>query len=253
MTRWLRVLPLLLLLAVSSACGKKQDPILALSAEESLTMGKDWLAKEKYYRARQLFNHAFEVAPNTALGREALLYAADTYFKQGGEANLIQAEAKYRDFLNRFPTSDRAAYVQLQIANALAQRIKKPDRDQSAAEQALVAYQEVLRLYPTSDAAAGARDEVAKVRDQLAEHEFGIGQFYFKYGLSLSAVNRFLGLLEDYPDYSHKDKVYYFLGRAYYDGKALAEADKYFSRLRQEFPDSEYVKDIPKIDPVALA
>lgn len=253
MTRWLRVLLPLLLLVASSACGKKDDPILALSAEESLTMGKDWLAKEKYFRARQLFNHAFEVAPNTALGREALLYAADTYFQQGGEANLIQAEAKYRDFLNRYPTSDRAAYVQLQIANALAQRIARPDRDQSAAEQALVAYQEVLRLYPTSDSASGARDEIAKVRYQLAEHEFGVGRFYLKYGLSLSAVNRFLGLLEKYPDYTEKDKVYYFLGRAYYGGRALAEADKYFSRLRREFPDSKYVKEIPKIDPTELA
>lgn len=241
-----------LLLAV--ACGgKKEDPLLALSAEESLEMGKQWLAKEKYYKARRHFNHAFEIAPNTRLGREALLLAADTYFEQGGETNLIQAEAKYRDFLNRFPTSDRAAYVQLQIANALARRIDRPDRDQTAAERALIAYQEVLRLYPTTEHAAEAREGVARVRDQLAEHEFGVGDFYLRYGLALSAVNRFLGLLEDYPDYAEKDKVYYHLGLAYQQGRALVEADEYFGKLRREFPGSEWVKKIPKIDASELA
>ncbi|MDY7092187.1 MAG: outer membrane protein assembly factor BamD [Acidobacteriota bacterium] len=244
------ILPALLL---ATACGKKDDPILALSAEESLEMGQQWLAKEKYYKARRHFTHAFEVAPNTSLGREALLLAADTFFQQGGEANLIQAEAKYRDFLNRYPTSDRAPYVQLQIANSLARRIDRPDRDQTAAEQALVAYQEVLRLYPTSDYGAEARESIVKVRHQLAEHEFGVGNFYLRYGLALSAVNRFLGLLEDFPDYDQKDKIYFYLGKAYFEGRALVEADKYFSKLRREFPDSEYTKDIPKIDPDELA
>ncbi len=31
------------------------------------------------------------------------------------------------------------------------------------------------------------------------------------------------------------------------------EADKYFSKLRREYPDSEYIKDIPKIDSTKLA
>lgn len=244
------IVPALLL---TLGCSKKDDPILALSAEESLEMGQQWLAQEKYYKARRHFTHAFEVAPNTTLGREALLLAADTFFQQGGEANLIQAEAKYRDFLNRYPTSDRAPYVQLQIANSLARRIDRPDRDQTAAEQALVAYQEVLRLYPTSDYGAEARDSIVKVRHQLAEHEFGVGDFYLRYGLALSAVNRFLGLLEDYPDYDQKDKIYFYLGKAYLEGRALVEADKYFTKLRREFPASEYSKDIPKINPDDLA
>ena len=86
-------------------------------------------------RARPYFTHAFEVEPNSAIGREALLLAADTYYLSGGSANFVQAEAKYRDFLNRFPTSDQAAYVQFQIANSLAKRMEKPDRDQNVDPQ----------------------------------------------------------------------------------------------------------------------
>ena len=102
-------------------------------------------ASEKYDKARPYFTHAFEVEPNSTIGREALLLAADTYYLQGGTANYIQAEAKYRDFLNRFPTSEQSAYVQFQIANSLAKRMEKPDRDQNVTRKAMEAYQELIR------------------------------------------------------------------------------------------------------------
>ena len=94
----------------------------------------------------------------------------------------MQAEAKYRDFLNRFPTSEQAAYVQFQIANSLAKRMEKPDRDQNVTRKALEAYQELIRLYPTSEYAAQAQEQMNVVLDNLAEHEFVIGRFYMRYG-----------------------------------------------------------------------
>ena len=234
---------------VLGACkgGSKTDPVLALSSEEALVQGKELLANEKYYRARRYLTHSFEVAPNTAMGREALLLAADTYYLQGGEANYVQAEAKYRDYLNRFPTSEFAAYVQFQLGNCLAKRTKKPDRDQRSTEKALTAYEEVLRLYPTSEYAAQARDEIRVVRNRLAEHEFAVGRFYISYGISIAAVHRLEGLLESYPDYDQRDKIYLFLGRAYIALGNPIKALESFGRLRQEFPESEYVKKIPEV------
>lgn len=243
---WL-VLPFLLLTACKGG-DRRSDPILALSAEEALSQGKAFLDDEKYYKARRHFTHAFEVAPNTALGREALLLAADTFYLQGGQSNYVQAEAKYRDYLNRFPTSEFASYVQFQIGNCLAKRTRKPDRDQSSTEKALTAYREVLRLYPTSPYAAEAREQIKVVRSRLAEHEFGVGRFYHNYGIQIAAINRFLGLLENYPEYPERDKVYYFLGLSYKEGGNALKALEYFGRLRQEYPESKYVKKIPKVD-----
>src|ERR687889_322603 len=140
---------LLALVAASCRSGPKEDPILRLSATEALAQGKELMAKQKYERARPFFTHAFEVEPNSAIGRESLLLAADTYYLEGGTTNYVQAEAKYRDFLNRFPTSEQAAYVQFQIANSLAKRMEKPDRDQTTTRKALEAYEDLVRLYPT--------------------------------------------------------------------------------------------------------
>lgn len=224
---------------------RKADPILRLSAEESLVQGKDLLAHAKYSRARPLFTHAFEVEPNSKVGREGLLLAADTYFLEGGPSNYTQAEAKYRDYLNRFPTSDQASYVQFQIANSLAKRMERPDRDQTVTRKALEAYQELIRLYPTSEYATKSQEQMGTVTANLAEHEFLIGYFYLRYGAPLAAVKRFEYLVETYPKYAAMDKVMLNLGLAYQRIRKPEEAKKAFDRLRTEFPNSKLVKEIP--------
>jgi outer membrane protein assembly factor BamD len=222
-----------------------EDPILQLSAEESLVQGKELLAREKYERARPYFTHSFEVEPNSAIGREALLLAADTYFLQGGSGNFVQAEAKYRDYLNRFPTSEQSAYVQFQIANSLAKRMERPDRDQNVTRKALEAYQELIRVYPTSEYAAQAQEQMKAVLANLAEHEFLIGRFYLRYGAPVAAAERFEFLLATYPLYQERDKVLYHLGVAYGNGNKPEEARKTFERLRAEFPQSPFLQEIP--------
>ena len=69
---------------------------------ESLDAGRKLFDAGKFTQARPYFQHAFEVEPNSAVGRESLLLVADSAFQEGGRTELVQAEAKYRDFLNRF-------------------------------------------------------------------------------------------------------------------------------------------------------
>jgi outer membrane protein assembly factor BamD (BamD/ComL family) len=107
--RLLQVSLVLLFVALVAGCGGvKEDPILQLSAEEALEIGKELMEKKKYSQAREYLSHTFEVAPNSAAGREALLLVADAYYLDGGSENFIRAEAKYRDFLNRFPVQEDA-------------------------------------------------------------------------------------------------------------------------------------------------
>jgi outer membrane protein assembly factor BamD len=247
-----RILPLLALAGLmltgagcKSSGAPHQDPILRLSAQESIVQGKELLAKEKYDKARPYFTHAFEVEPNSATGREALLLAADTYYLQGGTANYIQAEAKYRDFLNRFPTSEQSAYVQFQIANSLAKRMEKPDRDQNVTRKALEAYQDLVRLYPTSEYAPQAQTQMQAVLANLAEHEYTVGTFYARFGAPFAAAERFEYLLQTYPQYKEKDKVLFNLGLAYVHNRKPDDAVRTFDQLRKEYPQSSYVAQIP--------
>lgn len=243
---------LTLLAALLGGCGSgiKDDPILRLSAEEALTEGKNLLEQEKYSKARKYLTHAFEVEPNSRSGREALLLVADTYYLQGGRLNFIEAESKYKDFLNRFPTSDQAAYAQFQLANSLAKRIGRADRDQSSTLKAYQAFEELLRLYPTSEYAAQAGEQIRIVQQSLAEHEFMVGRFYHRYGNFPGAIERLEYLMESYPEYTEMDKVLFFLGSSYREGRNREyklKARAAFDRLREEFPDSEYLSEIPEV------
>ncbi|MDX1631013.1 MAG: outer membrane protein assembly factor BamD [Thermoanaerobaculia bacterium] len=246
---WSLPIPVLLLALLSGSvgCGSapREDPVLRLSAEESLAEGKRLLAEEEYQEARKYLEHAFEVEPNSVAGREALLLAADALYLAGGNQNLIQAEAKYRDFLNRFPTSDRAAYAQYQIGNALFERMEKPDRDQTRTHEALEAFRELIRVYPANEHATKAEEKIDEIRARLAEHEFYVAHFYFRYGLPRATVSRLNYLLENYPEYPQLDEVYYYLGRAHARMGDQEEATDWFDRLREEYPGSELLAEIP--------
>jgi len=242
------LLVMVVLTFVSCKGGIKEDPILRLSADEALAKGKDLMDREKYREATQYLDHAFEVAPNSASGREALLLSADSYFLAGGTANFVKAEAKYRDFLNRFPTSDRSDYVQMQIAECLAEQMLKPDRDQTATLKALEAFQGVLQLYPSSSFVEEVQAKILEIRQDLAEHEYRVGKYNYRRKLYTAAAWRLEDLTEEFPDFEEMDKVLYILGMAYGRGRQPDKAIETFDQLRAEYPDSKYVKKLPNTD-----
>ncbi len=240
---------LALLAAGCKSGGVKEDPMMALSAAEALEEGKSLMERGKYRRAQEYLTHAFEIEPNSASGREGLLLAADALYLGGGTSNFIKAESKYRDFLNRFPTSDRAAYVQFQMANCLIKRMRKPDRDQSISLQALGALHDVLQLYPDSEYSGQAREQIKLVRQNLAEHEFVVGFFNYRFRLFPAAIQRFRTVLEEYPETEGQDRVLFHLGLAELKMQDWGGAYDAFERLRDDFPDSPFVAKIPQVRP----
>lgn len=229
-------------------CGSRdrQDPILRLSAEEALEEGRALLEAEKYGRAEPLLVHAFEVEPNSRNGREALLLAADALYLYGGTESYIKCEAKYRDFLNRFPTSERSDYAQFQVANCLAKRVEKPDRDQKVTRQALQAYEELMRLYPTSSYAGEARGKIDEVLNNMAAHELVVGRFYLKVRNCAASISRLEYLRDEYPNYVGMDEAYRLLGMSYTLCKRFEEAAKTFDEMQQRFPESVHLIGLEK-------
>ncbi len=246
-----KALFLLLTFGWLTGCVEREDPLLLLSADEALAQGKSFLEQEKYFKARRHLIHAFEVEPNSRTGREALLLAADALYLQGGTDNFIKCEAKYRDFLNRFPTSDKADYAQFKIAACLAARSERPDRDQKMTQAAIESLEELLRLYPTSDFVAEARRQMRELTDQLAGHELVVGKFYNRYGgvgICPAAIARFEYLQENYPQFAGMDEVLVELATAYDRCLRPGDAAEAIEDLRRRFPESEYLAEAAKIE-----
>src|SRR5256885_3012914 len=102
-----------------------------LTKEQSFAKGEDWFAKRRFQRARQYYQYVYETQPNDPLGRRALLRIADTYYEQGDPVNLVEAQYKYRDFINRYPGSDRADYAMLQIAMCSYKQMERSEEHTS--------------------------------------------------------------------------------------------------------------------------
>ena len=93
------------------------DPeMLKLSKEQLFEHAEASYGKHRWQRARTYYSHVYETYPNDPLGRRSLLRVADTYYMQGDPVNLVEAQYKYRDFINRYPSSEQADYAMLQIA-----------------------------------------------------------------------------------------------------------------------------------------
>ena len=217
------------------------DPaLMKMPKEQVFQLGEEQFAKRKYQKARQYYTHVYETYPNDPLGRRALLRIADTYYEQGDAVNLVEAQYKYRDFINRYPGSDRADYAMLQIAMCSYKQMERPDRDQQKTREALEKFNDVLKTYPKSPLRPEMDKRLQDVLDRLAKHDHIIARYYIKRRSYNAAVQRLNGIVELYPNYRERDGVFFDLGAALSGLGRTAEARLYYERVVTEFPQSTY-------------
>jgi outer membrane protein assembly factor BamD len=219
------------------------DPeLLQLSKEQLFQKGEDNYGRKKWQRARTYFSHLYESFPNDPLGRRSLLRIADTYFEQGDPVNLVEAQYKYRDFINRYPTSDQADYAMLRIAMCSFKQMERPDRDQQKTREAVEKFDDMLRAHPKSPLAAEAEARRQDSLNRLARHEHMVARFYIKRGSNLSAVQRLNFLIDTYANYNDRAGAFFDLGNALTNLGRQGEARLYYERVLTEFPKSEYAE-----------
>jgi outer membrane protein assembly factor BamD len=211
-----------------------------LTKEQLFQKGEELYARHRWQRARSYYSHVYENWPNDPLGRRALLRVADTYYQQSDPVNLVEAQYKYRDFINRYPTSDKADYAMLQIGMVSYKQMEKPDRDQQKTHEAVDKLNEMIRAYPKSPLRAEAETKLQDALDRLAKHEQIIARYYMKRGSWNSALPRLNYILDTYPNYREKDAVFFDLGTTLTHLGRGNEAKLYFERVISEFPKSEY-------------
>jgi outer membrane protein assembly factor BamD len=224
--------------------GMRTTPIdremLKLTKEQIFQRGEEQFAAKKWAKARTYYTHLYENFPNDPLGRRSLLRIADTYYQQGDAVNLVEAQYKYRDFLNRYPGSESADYAMLQIAMCSYMQMERPDRDQQKTREALDKFNDMLNTFPKSPLAKEAQKRKQDVLDHLARHDHIVARYYIKRHSYNAAVSRLNGIVENYPDYADRAGVFYDLGTALSGLGRKAEARLYFERVITEFPKSEY-------------
>jgi outer membrane protein assembly factor BamD len=247
----LAILFITAIVLTSVSCRKSPDavetvPPEAASSDEALfKLGETYIKKDTEKGILYL-RQVIDSFPKSFYAQRAKLLIADAYFKKGDEANLILAAAEYREFISLYPTSPSVPYCQYQIAMTFYKKVLKPGRDQTKTMQALQEFKKVGLSYPNSEYAKKAEEEIKDCEQRLAEHEFIIGQFYYKTKAFKAAVSRLQEILTRYPEYKKMDAVYFYLGDIYFKAKRYDESFPYLTKLITDYPRSKFVKDAQK-------
>jgi len=202
--------------------------------------------------------------PDSEYLAKAKLAIADSFYKEGGTANLLQAIQGYKDFGIFFPFLPEAAYAQLQVANAHYQQMAKPDRDNSEAKAAEEEYQTFLQKFPNDPLCPKAEQRLRNVQEIIAEGEYRIGYFYYVKGDQRAAAARLMSVSKRYPLYSRSDRALWMLGNIFEKSEHKEIASLYYAQIVRNYPLSGYVGDaksrltafkvpLPQADPKAIA
>jgi outer membrane protein assembly factor BamD len=233
------------------------DKVLYAKAMEDIKHGRQEVGR---LNLQTLIN----TYPDSEYLAKAKLGIADSYYKEGGTANLTQAVQAYQDFIVFFPFMQEAAYAQLQVAMTHFKQMEKPDRDRTQALQAEDAFQTFLQKYPNDPLASKAEQHLREVQEVLAEGDYRIGYYYYVKGDKKAAESRLRIMVNRYPLFSKADQTLWMLGNIWDSTEKKDFATNYYARIVRDYPLSPLVPDaksrlkargtpVPQADPKAVA
>jgi outer membrane protein assembly factor BamD len=202
--------------------------------------------------------------PDSEYLAKAKLLIADSYFKQGGTANMTQAISGYKDFIVFFPFLPEAAYAQLQVAMGHFQQMEKPDRDRTEAKEAEAEFQTFLQKYPKDPLADKAMQHLREVQEVIAEGDYRVAYYYYTKGDRRAAAARLIGVTTRYPLYSRSDRALWMLGDIFEKSEKKEIAAVYYAQIVKNYPVSNLAANaktklvamkvpVPQADPQARA
>jgi outer membrane protein assembly factor BamD len=197
---------------------------------------------------RLLFATIINTYPDSPFLALAKLAIADSFFLEGTTSALIQAAQAYQDWLTFFPTDPLADDASLKVAEAEMRQMGLSDRDISHARKAEVRLKVLLQQYPQSPLRETVQARLVEVQENLAMHNLQVARFYYdvkylghKGGLK-GSQSRLKEIVDKYPCFSYNDEVFFRLASTYQAEEEPDEAARYYQKLVQEFPESEYTE-----------
>jgi len=216
--------------------------------------GTEALAGKRWLRAREYFRQLYDGYPQSAYRPDAKLGLGDAYLGEGSAEALVLAQNEFSEFLTFYPSSRRADYAQYRLGMTHFKQMLNPERDQTQTREALAEFETFIARYPNSALLPEVKEKYRQARDRLSESEYRVGLFYYRVRWYPGSIERLKGVLDNDPEYTGRDAVYFYLGEGYLKLDRKAEALPYFDRLTAQFPKSEFlVRAKRRVDEIKTA
>lgn len=228
------ILPAILLL-LAAACSPPKAPKTP-TAEYYLQEGERYFDKGLFNEAIASWEKVRESYYSPELNSLAEMKIAEAHYLA---EDYVAAAAAYEDFLKAHPNHERTPQILYLLGMSYYKQMLAADRDQTATRNALVTFQSLAKRFPENPHAREVVPFIKRCKDRLAEHELYVGNFYLRTEHYEAAIHRFQGNLTLFPDFRHRDRVYFLLGKAYLESGQREKAKEAFQTLQEEFPNSE--------------
>jgi outer membrane protein assembly factor BamD len=178
------------------------------------------LQKKKYDDAIETFEKVRDRYPYSDQALLAQLKVADAYFFKKKYEEACQA---YREFEKLHPTNKAVPYCIFREGQSYYRQRSTIDRDQTYTTKAIEEFKRLKQKYPDCEYITKADFYLARCRQDLAEHEFYVAEFYYKTKRYQAAIDRYQALTQEYPDFPKNGEA---KGRIQECQELLAQKDK---------------------------
>jgi outer membrane protein assembly factor BamD len=236
-----------MLAAACASGGPKKPPTGTLEPDKFLfERGSENLNKRRWLVSREYFRQLIDSYPQSPYRADAKLGLGDAHLGERSGESFVLAINEFREFLNFYPTHERAYYAQFKLAMAHFYQMRAAMRDQTETRDAIKELQAFVTRYPDKPLITEARQKLREAKDRLDDWDYGVAVHYFHIKWYPGVVGRLVPLLTSDPEYTRRDAVYYYLGESLLKVNRQAEALPYYERLIKEFEQSEYLEQAKK-------
>lgn len=199
------------------------------------------IERGRYEVARISLNTLMNTYESSEYLAKAKLAVADSWFREGGPNGMAQAEAEYKDFQLFYPDMEESAQAQSRVCDIHYKQMDKSDRDSLQTLRAETECRAILVRYPNSKFVPAATQKLRDIQESLAEHEYVVGNFYWKREMNPAAANRLNALVDQYPLYSKAGEALYEAGDSYskMGPRFRKQAGDMFGRVVSDYPLSD--------------
>jgi outer membrane protein assembly factor BamD len=245
-----RILPIVALTLTLAACATGSRNAVPTGTSEPdkflFDKGTENLNKKKWLTAREFFKQVTETYTQSPLRPDAKLGIGDTYLGEGTSEALVLAINEFKEFLTFYPTNPRSDYAQYRLGLAHYRQMRNPQRDQTETRETVKEFQAFVDRYPASTLLPEVQSKLRESKDRLDTADYLVGFFYWRQKWYPGAIYRFKSVLDQDPQFSNRDAVYFHLADSYMKTKLDAQALPLLEKLVQEFEKSEYLQEAQK-------
>lgn len=231
--RLITLIALITLPLMLTACGKKLPMAEPFDPVREMKKANEKLEDKYEEEARRIFENVQRLDSSGEYAPLAQLRIADSYVV---EDLPDLAVAEYEAFLRMYPRHKYASYAQYQIGMAHFRLIRGPDRGFGYATRALDAFETLNNVYPRNPYRLDVEIKIMQCRATMAEHEYHVGDFYYKNNACTGASGRFELVRREYPEFSAMSSLLYRLAICYEKLEKPVERDLALEEMKEKFP-----------------